>query len=217
MGTEQLAVIVRTSDHGELLGAHGGLHQKWFNLYDEATRVPFNVVRVGADGVRSAPATVEEPTSHVDLVPTLLGAAGIEIPADHAARVEGIDLRSVLDGREAPPADRSLLFHQPHFWGVNGPGIEPFSAVRVGNHKLIYFHSGAQLDAATGKRTGGPRFELYDLSTDVGEAHDLAAERPATVAALAQVLSARLEAAGASMSIDLRSGLSVPLPRAAQR
>ena len=41
------AVLVRTSDHGELLGAHGGLHQKWFNLYDEATRVPFVVARIG--------------------------------------------------------------------------------------------------------------------------------------------------------------------------
>ena len=41
------AVLVRTSDHGDLLGAHGGLHQKWFNLYDEATRVPFTIVRIG--------------------------------------------------------------------------------------------------------------------------------------------------------------------------
>ena len=41
------AVLVRTADHGELLGAHGGLHQKWFNLYDEATRVPFTVARIG--------------------------------------------------------------------------------------------------------------------------------------------------------------------------
>ena len=40
--------IVRTSDHGDLLGAHGGLHQKWFNLYDEATRVPFSIARIGA-------------------------------------------------------------------------------------------------------------------------------------------------------------------------
>lgn len=31
------AVLVRTSPTG-MLGAHGGLHQKWFNLYDEATR-----------------------------------------------------------------------------------------------------------------------------------------------------------------------------------
>ena len=50
------AVLVRTADHGDLLGAHGGLHQKWFNLYDEATRVPFVIARVGAH--RSSARTV---------------------------------------------------------------------------------------------------------------------------------------------------------------
>jgi arylsulfatase A-like enzyme/putative intracellular protease/amidase len=71
------AVIVRTSDHGDLLGAHGGLHQKWFNLYDEATRVPFAIARVGSDATTG---TVVDgaPTSHVDIVPTLLAAAGID-------------------------------------------------------------------------------------------------------------------------------------------
>ncbi|MEZ5229834.1 MAG: sulfatase-like hydrolase/transferase [Acidimicrobiales bacterium] len=44
------AIILKTSDHGDLLGAHGGLHQKWFNLYDEATRVPFSIARVGERG-----------------------------------------------------------------------------------------------------------------------------------------------------------------------
>ncbi len=71
------AVIVRTSDHGELLGAHGGLHQKWFTLYDEATRIPFWIARTGD---RATTGTVIDgaPTSHVDLVPTLLAAAGID-------------------------------------------------------------------------------------------------------------------------------------------
>ena len=46
-GGSEDALLVRTADHGDLLGAHGGLHQKWFNLYDEATRVPFVVARVG--------------------------------------------------------------------------------------------------------------------------------------------------------------------------
>ena len=46
-GGSDNAVLVRTADHGDLLGAHGGLHQKWFNLYDEATRVPFVVARIG--------------------------------------------------------------------------------------------------------------------------------------------------------------------------
>ena len=71
------AVIVRTSDHGDLLGAHGGLHQKWFNLYDEATRVPFSIARVGMAATNGA-IVDGAPTSHVDIVPTLLAAAGID-------------------------------------------------------------------------------------------------------------------------------------------
>ena len=69
--------IFRTSDHGDLLGAHGGLHQKWFTLYDEATRVPFQVVRTGSNP--TTPKTISNaPTSHVDLIPTALGLAGLK-------------------------------------------------------------------------------------------------------------------------------------------
>jgi arylsulfatase A-like enzyme/putative intracellular protease/amidase len=70
------AVLVLTSDHGELLGAHGGLHQKWFNLYDEATRVPFSIARIGQQATDGR--TIDAPSSHVDLVPTLLAAASID-------------------------------------------------------------------------------------------------------------------------------------------
>ena len=36
-------IVVFTSDHGDLLGAHGGLQQKWYNAFDEAIRVPLLV------------------------------------------------------------------------------------------------------------------------------------------------------------------------------
>ena len=108
------ALIVRTSDHGELLGSHGGLHQKWFQLYDEATRVPFQVARVGARATTAQ--TVDAmPTSHVDLVPTLLAAAGIDVAATAAALRErftevhdlpGRDLMPIIEGAEAPDPDR---------------------------------------------------------------------------------------------------------------
>ena len=100
------AVLVRTSDHGELLGAHGGLHQKWFNLYDEATRVPFVIARVG-EQPSQARAVTQAPTSHIDLVPTLLSAAGIdqsEAAAELASAftelhpLPGRDLMLVVDG-----------------------------------------------------------------------------------------------------------------------
>jgi arylsulfatase A-like enzyme len=95
------AVLVRTSDHGDLLGAHGGLHQKWFNLYDEATRVPFVVARTGAGA--TAGRVVTAPTSHVDLVPTLLSAAGIDVEAVAATLRESFSEVHELPGRDLMP------------------------------------------------------------------------------------------------------------------
>ncbi len=114
-GGSDNAVLVRTSDHGDLLGAHGGLHQKWFNLYDEATRVPFVIARIG-EGATS-PRVVTAPTSHVDLVPTLLGAAGVDVAAVAAQLAEsfsevhpvpGRDLMPVVDG--APADDTRAVY-----------------------------------------------------------------------------------------------------------
>ncbi|WP_264992223.1 sulfatase-like hydrolase/transferase, partial [Mycobacterium montefiorense] len=109
------AVLVRTADHGDLLGAHGGLHQKWFNLYDEATRVPFVIARIGTRTTQ--PRAVTAPTSHVDLVPTLLGAAGVDV-AEVAAtlaqsfsevhELPGRDLMPVVDG--APADDTRAVY-----------------------------------------------------------------------------------------------------------
>ena len=97
-------IVVFTSDHGDLLGAHGGLLQKWHNAYDEAIRVPLLVsgprVDAGADGVEIA-------TSHLDLLPTLLGLARVDVEAAAAEvarhHVEtqplvGRDLSSLLGG-----------------------------------------------------------------------------------------------------------------------
>lgn len=95
------AVLVRTADHGDLLGAHGGLHQKWFNLYDEATRVPFVIARIGERPTSAR--VVTAPTSHVDLVPTLLSAAGIEVGAVASTLAESFSEVHALPGRDLMP------------------------------------------------------------------------------------------------------------------
>ena len=104
----QNAVLVRTSDHGDLLGAHGGLHQKWFNLYDEATRVPLSIARIG--GQNTEVRVVGAPTSHIDLVPTLLAAAGVDVDAvaetlrgsfSEVHPLPGRNLMPVVDGAPA--------------------------------------------------------------------------------------------------------------------
>ena len=114
------AVLVRSSDHGELLGAHGGLQQKWFNLYDEATRVPFTIVRTGVEAT-SAARIADTPTSHVDLIPTLLSIAGIDqvkISAELAQRFSEVH---PLPGRDLTP----LLATGPAPTGPDPAGPSP--------------------------------------------------------------------------------------------
>lgn len=75
VGLTENTIIVFTSDHGTLGMAHNLMLQKFFNAYEEAMRVPMVVssplVNSGSDVLE-----YKQPTSHVDLVPTLLGLAG---------------------------------------------------------------------------------------------------------------------------------------------
>jgi arylsulfatase A-like enzyme len=70
-------------------------------MYDEATRVPFVVVRTG--GHATQPRTVAAPTSHVDLVPTLLSAAGVDVDATAATLAESFTEVHALPGRDLMP------------------------------------------------------------------------------------------------------------------
>ncbi len=81
-GLEDSTHLVCTSDHGELLGAHGGLHQKWYNAFEETVRVPMVIAEAGAP-VNRRGVVSERLSSHEDLVPTLLSLAEInDVMAD---------------------------------------------------------------------------------------------------------------------------------------
>ncbi len=119
MGSAYGTVIVRTSDHGELLGAHGGLHQKWFNLYDEATRVPFVVALTGGTATGGSRHIDTMLTSHVDVVPTLISLAGIDAAAISTSLrtrfsefhpLPGRDLSAVVEGADEPDTTRPVYF-----------------------------------------------------------------------------------------------------------
>ena len=90
-------IVVFTSDHGDVLGAHGGMMQKWYNAYDEAIRVP---LVVKGPGVAVAPGGVTMPTSHIDLVPTLMGLAGIDVERAAAGVAEHHEEAQPLPGRD---------------------------------------------------------------------------------------------------------------------
>lgn len=100
-------IIIFTSDHGDLLGAHGGLHQKWYMAYEEAVRVPLVVSLPGKTPARTVPI----PTSHIDIAPTILGLAGVDHNATREAIAGGFtdalplvgrDLSQLIRGEVAP-------------------------------------------------------------------------------------------------------------------
>lgn len=68
-------VIIYMSDHGEMLGAHGGMFQKWHSAYDEMIRVPFIFHN---PELFPSHETSDILTSHADLLPTMLGLAGLD-------------------------------------------------------------------------------------------------------------------------------------------
>ena len=109
-------IVVFTSDHGDMLGAHGGMQQKWCNAYDESVRVP---MIVKGPGIVTKDGGIDTPTSHVDLIPTLMGLAGIDVGRardgvaehhDEAQPLPGRDLSSVVVGSVTPESVASPLY-----------------------------------------------------------------------------------------------------------
>ena len=149
------------------------------------------------NATRSEP--IATPIVGTDLYPTMLALAGASLPAGRT--IDGMDLLPLLRGTGAL-ADRPILFHQPHKWGPAGPGIEPFSAIRLGDWKLIWFHD---------DRGGARRLELYEVAQDCEENDERSAENPEKRAELVRALRAALESAGAQMPTDRASGVEVSL------
>lgn len=98
-------IVIFTSDHGEMLGAHGGLHQKWYNAYSETLHVP---LIISNPKLFPQAKTSELYTSHIDLLPTILGLAGIdqeatrlELARSHseAQKPVGRNLAGVITGK----------------------------------------------------------------------------------------------------------------------
>jgi arylsulfatase A-like enzyme len=109
-------IVIFTSDHGDMQGAHGGMHEKWHVAYEEALHVPFIVSSpLLPDGARE----LDIPTNHADLIPTLLGLAGIDpdqararLQSDHsdARALVGRDLSQAISAAQPAAPTEPILF-----------------------------------------------------------------------------------------------------------
>lgn len=153
-------IVVLTADHGEEFLEHGGF-EHGHSLYEELTHVPW--VLWFPDRVE--PARIEAPVSHLDLAPTLGGLLEFGIPAPFRGRDLIPQLR---DGQvEARP-----ILTEDTLWG---PRLESW---RNEGHKLIRAAEPTPGSVPPVAPGGRPRPELFDLASDPGESHDLAASKP---------------------------------------
>lgn len=119
---------------------------------------------------------INEPAITMDLYPTLLELAGLELnPAQH---LDGVSLAPLVTGQANPRIkDRFLAWHYPH---NHGSGHSPSSALRKGDYKLLF-------------RPAEQSLELYNLATDPGEQNNLSQQQPERVAELSDLLKKWLE------------------------
>ncbi len=105
----------------------------------------------------------------------------------------------IREGAALPP--RTILFHQPHRWGPSGPGIEPFSAIRRGDWKLIWFHDdlGGAGGGESAENAATARFELFEVARDPSEASERSAAEPEKLAEMKSVMRAEIDTLGAQL------------------
>jgi choline-sulfatase len=133
-------IIVFSSDHGDLLGSHGGLFQKWYMAYEEAIRVPLVIAHPSLKGGTR----IALPTSHIDLAPTLLGLAGLdaeelrgsfESKFSDAVPLVGRDLSGLIRGEK----DASALAQPVYFMTDDDPsrGLDQKNFIGIAYDSVI--------------------------------------------------------------------------------
>ena len=185
LGHARNTIVVVTADHGEQAGAHGGMLGKGADIYKETVRVPL-IVRHPDSGSGTTDALV----GGVDLVPTLLGFAGLS-DTERQQRypdLHGVNVGSAVENARARTArdERGILFNYgtpSGPLGPNGPADAPGTRLRGlvrgvfdGRYKFArYFRITEHHEPRDWEKLVAHNdLELYDTQADPDELKNLA-------------------------------------------
>jgi len=143
LGMRENTIVVFTSDHGEWLGEHLR-YGKGYPGHDVVSRVPM-MVR-WPERFPQAGETVSAIVEAVDVVPTLLELAGIQVPYE----VQGKSFAGLLEGRTESHRDSAL---------VEGPG---WKGLRIDGFRYVVEKDGKE--------------SLFDLNKPLGDYENVAGE-----------------------------------------
>lgn len=174
LGIDDRTAVILMSDNGGLSTSEGSPTSNlplrggkgW--LYEGGIREPF---LVRWPGVTEPGTHCDVPVISTDFYPTILDMAGL--PARAEQHLDGVSLTALLKGGTRLERE-ALYWHYPHY---SNQGGFPGGAIRMGDWKLI-------------ERFEDGRVHLYNVTLDVGEREDVAAQHPERVAQMRAKLHA---------------------------
>ncbi len=145
-------LIIFTGDNGSVYKTSPALPLRLGKgeRYEGGVRVPF-IIKYGD---RYSATTSEQPVITMDITATIQDVAGVKESCP--------DGKSILSLLKKEDYQRPLYWHYPHY---HASGATPYSAIRVGDWKLIEEFEQDEL-------------QLYNLKEDVGETKNVAATEP---------------------------------------
>jgi len=179
IGAWENTIIVFLTDNGAAGSAgryyNAGMRGYKTSTHEGGSRVPFFISWPSA---KWEPHVVAELAQHVDLYPTLVDLAGIEMP--EGPPLDGVSLKPLIEKSAADWTERMLFTHN----GIDETNRYP-GAVRTPRYRLVTRIKGPQAGSQSVNRdeTRTP-WELYDMKEDPGEANDVAADHPELVVEL---------------------------------
>lgn len=179
---DERTILFITSDNGGRVPttSNAPLRVGKGSAYEGGVRVPLIVFW---PQVTKAGSECRVPVMTIDYYPTLLEITGAADLPGH--QPDGVSIAPLLRGGDRL-AREALYWHYPHHQHYQQGGAMPYAAVRAGDYRLIEFYDDGKI-------------ELYDLSRDVGEEHDLSSELPGKARELKEQLHAWQASVGAQM------------------
>jgi arylsulfatase A-like enzyme len=147
-GLAKNTIVIYSADNGWYLGDLG-LYDKRF-MYEPGLKVPL-LARGPGIKAGSLPAQF---VTNIDLAPTFLDLAGLQVPAS----MQGRSFAPLLRGET--PADWRTTFYYRYYHSPGHHNTVAHYGVRTATHKLIHYW----------KRDA---YEMFDLTKDPAEQHNL--------------------------------------------
>ena len=162
-------IVFRTSDHGEMGLAHGGMREKGYNAYEETIHVP---LVVSNPKLFPKPVQTGALATLVDLMPTLATLG--QVPQRDRWTLPGRDLTPIIrdavdhPGHPTATVQDSVLFTTDETIGESVVGQPShIRCLREADWKFAMYFDPA--------RQATSEHELYDLAEDPLELHNMAA------------------------------------------